>query len=54
MHQQFKANALTAGPPARSAARHAVRAIRRTEEPIGKEASLREAANAFFQQKLNS
>ena len=48
MHKQFKANALTAGPPARSAARHAVRASRRTEEPIGKEASLRETANANF------
>ena len=48
MYKQFKANALTAGPPARSAARNAVRAIRRTEVPIGNEASLREAANAFF------
>jgi hypothetical protein len=47
-NKQFKANALTAAPPARSAARDAVRAIRRTEEPIGKEASLREAANVFF------
>jgi hypothetical protein len=30
-NKQFKANALTAAPPARSAARDAVRAIRRTE-----------------------